>query len=66
MFGRGLALGEWRPATPDDGLCDERDEAFTIRLPKPITPGPHIVNARAWDSADNVGTARIEIKLGPR
>ena len=56
--------GEWRPASPDDNLLDERDEAFTVRLPKPLAPGPHIVNVRAWDQADNVGSARIEIKAG--
>jgi len=56
--------GEWRPSQPDDGLLDERDEAFTIRLPKSLLPGPHILNVRAWDSADNVGSARIEIRAG--
>ena len=54
--------GEWRPASPDDKLLDERDEAFTIQLPKSLAPGPHIVNVRAWDQADNVGSARIEVK----
>jgi hypothetical protein len=56
--------GEWRPASPDDNLLDQRDEAFTAQLPKTLPPGPHIVNVRAWDQADNVGTARIEIKTG--
>jgi outer membrane protein assembly factor BamB len=56
--------GEWRPAQPDDGLLDERDEAFTIGLSKALAPGPHIINVRAWDSADNVGSARIEIRVG--
>ena len=55
---------EWRPAQPDDGLLDERDEAFTIHLPKSLASGPHIINVRAWDSADNVGSARIEIRAG--
>ena len=58
--------GEWRPAQPDDGVLDERDEAFALRLPKSVAPGPHIVNVRAWDSADNVGSARLEIRLGAR
>ncbi len=53
---------EWRPATPDDKVIDERNEAFTVHLPKSLAPGPHIVNVRAWDQADNVGAARIEIK----
>jgi outer membrane protein assembly factor BamB len=55
--------GDWRPAQSDDGLLDERDEAFTLRLPRSVTPGPHLVNVRAWDSADNVGTARIELRI---
>ncbi len=55
---------EWWPAQPDDGVLDERDEAFTVQLSKALAPGPHIVNVRAWDSADNVGSARIEIRVG--
>jgi hypothetical protein len=56
--------GEWRPAQPDGGLLDERDEAFTVALPRSLAPGSHIINVRAWDSADNVGSARIEIRAG--
>lgn len=54
--------GDWRPAAPDDGLLDERDEAFRVALPDGLAPGPHIVNVRAWDSADNVGSSRIEVR----
>jgi len=57
--------GEWRPAQPDDGLLDERDEAFTVVLPKSLRAGPHLINVRAWDSADNVGSARVEIRVAP-
>jgi outer membrane protein assembly factor BamB len=56
--------GEWRPASPDDKLLDERDEAFTITLPKSLEPAPHIVNVRAWDQVDNVGSSRIELRTG--
>jgi outer membrane protein assembly factor BamB len=55
--------GEWRPAAPEDDLLDDREEAFTARVPKTLAPGPHIVNVRAWDQADNVGSARIEIRI---
>lgn len=55
---------EWRPATPDDGILDEASEAFSIRLPSSLAPGPHIINVRAWDSADNLGTARIQVQIG--
>jgi hypothetical protein len=58
--------GEFRPATVDDGILDERDEAFRIRLPKALPPGPHLVNVRAWDAADNVGAARIEVRVPGR
>jgi outer membrane protein assembly factor BamB len=58
--------GDWRPAAADDGLLDERDEAFTIRLPRALAGGSHIVNVRAWDSADNVGSARIETRTPAR
>jgi len=54
---------EWRPASPEDGILDETSEAFFIRLPSSLAPGPHIVTVRAWDSADNVGSARIEIQI---
>jgi hypothetical protein len=55
---------EWRPATPDDGILDETSEPFSIRLPGSLSPGPHIINVRAWDSADNLGTARIQVQIG--
>ena len=56
--------GEWWPAQPDDRLLDQREEAFTLGLLKGMTAGPHIINVRAWDAADNIGAARIEIRGG--
>lgn len=55
--------GDWRPAQPDDGVLDEREEGFRAALPESLAPGLHIVNVRAWDSADNVGSARIEVRV---
>jgi sugar lactone lactonase YvrE len=55
---------EWRPVTPDDGILDETSESFSIRVPSALAPGPHIINVRAWDSADNLGTARIQVQIG--
>jgi hypothetical protein len=54
---------DWRPASPDDGLLDETSENFSIRLPPTLSAGPHIVNVRAWDCTDNVGSARIEVQI---
>lgn len=56
--------GEWRPADPADGLLDGREEAFSAKLPSDLSAGPHIVNVRAWDSSDNVGSGRIEMRSG--
>ncbi len=52
---------EWRPASPKDHILDERDEPFSIKLPR-LSPGPHIVTVRAWDSADNLGSARLQVE----
>jgi len=54
---------DWRPASPDDGILDEMTESFSIRVPPSLAPGPHIITVRAWDSADNVGSARIQVQI---
>ncbi len=53
---------EWRPASPADGLLDGRAEAFSLRLPA-LAPGPHVVTVRAFDAADNVGSARVVFQI---
>ena len=53
---------EWRPAPPTDGLLDQRVEAFFLRLPS-LSPGPHVVTVRAFDAADNVGSARLTVQI---
>ena len=52
---------DWRPASPSDGLFDQRSEGFAIRLPEGLSRGPHVVNVRVWDGADNLGAARIQV-----
>jgi hypothetical protein len=54
---------DWRPAVADDGIMDEMTEAFTIRLPPSLPAGPHIITVRAWDSADNLGSAHIQVQI---
>jgi hypothetical protein len=54
---------EWRPATPNDGLLDQRSEAFTVRLPPTLAKGPHVVNVRAWDATDNLGAGRVQVDV---
>jgi sugar lactone lactonase YvrE len=55
--------GEWQVLAPNDGICDDVVEAFTLKLPA-LTPGPHAVTVRVWDSADNVGAAAITVRAG--
>ena len=52
---------EWHEVAPADGICDDLVESFTVKLPA-LTPGPHDVTVRAWDSADNVGAASISVQ----
>jgi outer membrane protein assembly factor BamB len=55
--------GDWQVLSPADGICDDLVEAFTLKLP-PLAPGPHAVTVRAWDSADNVGSASVTVRAG--
>jgi hypothetical protein len=52
---------EWHEVAPSDGICDDVAESFSVKLPA-LTPGPHAVTVRAWDSADNVGAASVTVK----
>jgi outer membrane protein assembly factor BamB len=52
---------EWHEVAPTDGICDDLVESFSVKLPA-LTPGPHAVTVRAWDSADNVGAASVTVK----
>jgi hypothetical protein len=52
---------EWHEVAPADGICDDLVESFTVKLPA-LTPGPHDVTVRAWDSSDNVGAASISVQ----
>ncbi|HXU81720.1 MAG TPA: hypothetical protein VN914_10015 [Polyangia bacterium] len=53
---------EWRPAAPADGLLDQRAESFSLKLPT-LSAGPHVVTVRAFDAADNIGSARVTFTI---
>ena len=55
--------GEWQVLGAKDGLLDELEEAFTLKLPTSLAPGNHTLAIRAADSADNVGAAQIVFKV---
>ena len=54
---------DWRPAAPTDGLLDQKAETFSLKLPA-LSPGPHVVTVRAFDAADNIGSARVTFTIG--
>jgi hypothetical protein len=53
---------EWRPVTPEGGLTDDRSATFQARLDG-LTPGEHVVSARAVDLAGNVATRAIRVTV---
>ncbi len=55
--------GEWRPATPADGVLDQRAESFSLTLWPGLGKGTHVVNVRAYDAADNVGAGRLQVEI---
>jgi hypothetical protein len=55
--------GEWSPAFPTDGIFDDRTEAFAIKLPADLKPGPHTLVVRAADEADNIGAASVVFRV---
>lgn len=52
--------GPWQSAAPKDGLLDQKDEAFSVRLP-PLAAGDHAVAVRTFDAANNVGVAAVVV-----
>jgi hypothetical protein len=55
--------GEWRPVDPSDGILDQKVESFSFKLPADVGKGLHVVTVRAYDSADNVGSARVQVEV---
>lgn len=46
--------GEWQPATAGDGAFDQTTESYHFSLPASITPGLHLLEVTAHDSAGNI------------
>lgn len=55
--------GEWRALRADDGVFDERREAFAGSLPAGgARAGEHVLSVRAADEAGNVGVASVRYR----
>ncbi len=55
--------GDWRPVSPADGVLDQRNESFSLRLSSALPRGLHVVTVRAFDAAENVGSARVQVEV---
>jgi hypothetical protein len=38
---------------------------FTVKLPDDLKPGPHNLQIRVADEADNIGAASVTFRVGP-
>ncbi len=55
--------GDWQPFSPKDGIFDDPDEEFSVRLPSGLSPGTHSIAIRAVDGAENVGAAQYTFRV---
>jgi hypothetical protein len=56
-----LDAGYWTPAEAVDGILDSPRERLIVRLEK-LPPGEHLVTLRVYDSAENVGLAKVVLR----
>ena len=54
--------GSWHAASPTDGLLDQKDEAFSFRLPQ-LPAGDHAVAIRSFDAANNLGVVHLMVNI---
>ncbi|HUJ11116.1 MAG TPA: hypothetical protein VL171_13920, partial [Verrucomicrobiae bacterium] len=52
--------GEWKFFAPKDGVFDDREEAFEIKV-GPLAAGPHFVAVRATDDEGNIGVQKVSV-----
>ena len=53
---------EWKFFTPKDGVFDDREEAFEIKVGS-LTTGPHSIAVRATDEEGNMGVEKISVRV---
>jgi sugar lactone lactonase YvrE len=55
--------GDWQPFAPKDGIFDEPNEEFAVRLPAGLAAGTHSIAIRAVDAAENVGAVQLSFRV---
>jgi hypothetical protein len=56
-----LDAGLWQPIEAVDGITDSPHEQFHLHLDK-LRPGEHLLVFRVYDSANNAGLAKVELR----
>jgi len=54
--------GDWKYFAPKDGLFDDREKAFEVKLPA-LAAGEHYIAVRATDAEGNVGVEKITVHV---
>ncbi len=55
--------GDWKFFAPKDGVFDDREEAFEVKLVPPLAAGPHYIAVRATDAEGNVGVEKTTVRV---
>ena len=53
--------GEWKFFAPKDGVYDDREEAFEVKL-GPLAAGLHFIAVRATDEDGNIGVEKVSVR----
>jgi hypothetical protein len=56
--------GEWKYFAPKDGIFDDREEAFEVKL-GPLGAGLHFIAVRATDGDGNIGVEKVSVRGKP-
>ncbi|HUI06478.1 MAG TPA: hypothetical protein VL486_05680 [Verrucomicrobiae bacterium] len=54
--------GEWKSFAPKDGVFDDREEPFEVKI-GPLATAPHFIAVRATDAEGNVGVEKASVHV---
>ena len=54
--------GDWKFFAPKDGVFDDREEAFEVKV-GPLAAGMHFIAVRATDEDGNIGVEKVSVRV---